>query len=58
MINFMGASLMAQTVKNLSAMQDIWVPLLSGEDPLEKGMATHLSILSSRITWTQKPGGL
>ena len=42
MINFMGASLMAQTVKNLSAMQDIWVPLLSGEDPLEKGMATHL----------------
>ena len=54
----MGASLMAQTVKNLSAMQDIWVPLLSGEDPLEKGMATHLSILSWRITWTQKPGGL
>ena len=49
---------MAQTVKNLSAMQEIWVPLLGGEDPLEKGMATHPSILSWRIPWTQKPGGL
>ena len=58
MINFIGASLVAQTVKNLSAMQEIWVPLLGGEDPLEKGMATHPSILSWRIPWTQKPGGL
>ena len=58
MINFIGASLVAQTVKNLSASQEIWVPLLGGEDPLEKEMATHSSIRSWRIPWTQKPGGL
>ena len=49
---------MARTVKNLSAMQDIWVPLLGGEDPLEKGMAIHPSILSWRIPWTEEPGRL
>ena len=48
-------------VKNLTAMQETqetWVPSLSQEDPLEKGMATHFSILAWRIPWTEKPGGL
>ena len=44
-----GASLVAQTVKNLPAMQETQVPSLSQEDPLEKGMATHPSILAWRI---------
>ena len=43
------ASLVAQMVKNLSAMQDTWVQSLGQEDPLEKGMATHRSILAWRI---------
>ena len=43
------ASLVAQTVKNLPAMQKTWVQSLGGEDPLEKGMATHSSILAWRI---------
>ena len=41
-----GASLVAQTVKDLSAMQETWVQSLGQEDPLEKGMATHSSILA------------
>ena len=45
-------------VKNLPAMQETWVQSLSGEDPLEKGMATHSSILAWRIPWTEEPGGL
>jgi len=45
-------------VKNLSAMQEVWVRSLSHEDPLEKGMATHFSILAWRIPWTEKPGRL
>ena len=49
---------MAQTVKNLPAMQETWVPSLDGEDPLEKGMATHSGILAWRIPWTEEPGGL
>ena len=40
---------MAQTVKNLHAMQETWVPCLGQEDPLEKGVATHSSILAWRI---------
>ena len=48
---------MAQTVKNLPAMQETWVQSLGGEDPLEKGMATHSSILAWRIPWTEEPGG-
>ena len=52
-----GASLVAQMVKNLPAMQETWVNLL-GEDPLEKGMATHSSILAWRISWTEEPSGL
>ena len=49
---------MAQTVKNLAAMQETWVPSLSQEDPLEKGMAIHSSILALRNPWTEEPGGL
>ena len=46
------ASLMAQLVKNLPAMQETWVRFLGWEDPLEKGKATHSSILAWRIPWT------
>ena len=49
------------SVKNLPAMQETpetWVRSLSGEDPLEEGMATHSSILAWRIPWTEEPGGL
>ena len=52
------ASLVAQMVKNLPAMQETWVWSLSREDTLEKGMATHSSIHAWRIPWTEKPGGL
>ena len=49
---------MAQTVKNLPAMQETWVQSLGREDALEKGMATHSSILAWRIPWTEEPGEL
>ena len=49
---------MAQTVKNLLAVQDTSLRSLSQEDPLEKGMATHSSIPAWRIPWTEKSGGL
>ena len=49
---------MAQLVKNLPAMQETRVQSLSQEDPLEKGMATHSSILAWRIPQTEQPGGL
>ena len=52
------ASLVAQTVKYLPAMQETWVQSLGREDPLEKEMATHSSILVWRIPWTEEPGGL
>ena len=52
------AFLVAQMVKNLPAMQETHVPSLGWEDPLEKGMATHSSILAWRIPWTEEPGGL
>ena len=52
------ASLMAQMVKNLSAIPETQVRSLGGEDLLEKGMATHSSILSWRIPWTEEPSGL
>ena len=45
-------------VKNMPAMQETWVQSLGQEDPLEKGMATHSSILAWRISWTEEPGGL
>ena len=46
-----------QIVKNLAAMQETQVQYLGQEDPLEKGMATHSSILAWRIPWTEEPGG-
>ena len=49
---------MAQTVKNLPAMQETQVQSLGQEDPLEKGMATHSSILAWRTPWTEEPDGL
>ena len=49
---------MAQLVKNLPAMQETQVRSLGWEDPLEKGTATHSSILAWRIPWTEEPGGL
>ena len=52
------ASLLAQLVKNLSAMQETQVRFLDGGNPLEKEMATHSSILAWRSTWTEEPGGL
>ena len=55
------ASLMAQEVKNLPAMQEtqgMQVQSLGGEDPLEVGVGTHSSILARRFPWTEEPGGL
>ena len=49
---------MAQKVKNPPAAQETWVWSLGQEDPLEKGMATHSSVLAWRIIWTEEPGGL
>ena len=50
------ASLVAQMVKNPPAMWETWVQSLSWEAPLEKGMATHSSILAWRIPWTEEAG--
>ena len=52
------ASLVAQTVKCLSALQETRVRSLGREDPLEKEMAAHSSILAWRIPWTEELGGL
>ena len=52
------ASLVTQMVKNLPAVWETWVRSLGREDPLEKEMATHSSILAWRIPWTEEPGGL
>ena len=52
------ASFVTQRVKNLPAMQETQVQSLGWEDPLEKEMATHFSILTWRIPWTEEPGGL
>ena len=51
-LQYCWASLVVQLVKNLPAMQETWVRSLGWEDPLEKGKATHFSILAWRITWT------
>ena len=53
-----GASLVAQIVRNPPAMQKTWVLSLGQEDSLEKGVATHFSILIWRIPWTEEPGKL
>ena len=54
----MRASLVAQLVKNPLAMRETWVRSLGQEDPLEKGMATHSSVLAWRIPGMAEPGGL
>ena len=56
-ILYIKASLVAQTVKNMAAMQETWFRSLGQEDPLEKGMATHSNILAWRIPWTEEPAG-
>ena len=56
--NLIGASLVAQMVKNLPVMQKTQFRSLGWEDPLEKGMATQSSMLAWRILWTDEPGGL
>ena len=57
-LKFMRASLIAQSVKNLPAMQETWVQFLSREDPLEKEMAVHSSNLAWKIPWTEEPDRL
>ena len=52
------ASLLAQRLKHLPAMHKSWVRSLGWEDPLDKEMATHSSILAWKIPWTEEPGGL
>ena len=49
---------MAQMVKNLPEVWETWVPSLGREDPMEKGMGTHPSMLVWRIPWTEEPGRL
>ena len=57
-LSILWASLVAQMVKNLPAMQETWIRSLGQEDLLKKGMATHSSILAWKIPWTEEPGGL
>ena len=57
-LQYYWASLVAQLVKNLPAMQETWVLSLGWEDTLEMGKANHSSILAWRIPWTEEPGGL
>ena len=49
---------MAQTIKNLPAMQEVQFQSLGQEGPLEKEMSTHSSVIAWRIPWTEEPGGL
>ena len=56
--NNLQVSHVAQLVKNLPAVQETWVRSLGWEDPLEKEMETHSSILVWKISWTEEPGGL
>ena len=56
--SFHRASLIAQSVKNLPAVQETWVQSLGWEDFLEKEMETHYSILAWKILWTEEPGRL
>ena len=55
---FTVTSLVVQRLKQLPAMRETWVRSLGWEDPLEKEMATHSSILAWRIQWMKEPGGL
>ena len=56
-LQYSWASLVAQTVKNLPAMQETWFQSLGWEDPLEESMTTHYSILAWRNMWTEEPCG-
>ena len=57
-LGIMRVYLVAQMVENPPVVQETRVQSLGREDPLEKGMATHFSILTWRIPWTEEPGGL
>ena len=57
-LQYSWASLVTQLVKNPPIMWETWVQSLGWDDPLEKGMATHSSILAWRILWTEEPGWL
>ena len=57
-IVLIGASLVAQMVSNPPVVQETWVQPLDWEDPLEKGMVTHSSILAQRIPWPEEPDSL
>ena len=57
-VKYTRASLVAQRLKHLPAMQETWIRSLGWEDPLEKEMATHSSILAWKIPWTEEPSGL
>ena len=57
-LQYSWASLVALLVKNLPSMQETWVWSLGWKDPLEEGMAPHISVLAWRIPWTEEPGGL
>ena len=58
LLSYLWASLVAQTIKRLPAVQETRVPSLGQEDPLEKEMATHSSTLAWKIPWMEDPGGL
>ena len=58
LISHASGSLMAQSLKRLPPMRETWVQSLAWEDPLEKEMVTHSSILAWKIPWTEKPGRL
>ena len=58
LLSSLGASLVAQRVKHLPAMQETWVRFLGWEDPLEKEIATHSSTLAWKIPWMEKPSRL
>ena len=57
-VQWLWASLVAQRVKHLCAMQETWVQSLGREDPLEKEMTPHSSILAWKIPWMEEPGRL
>ena len=57
-LEILRTSLVAQRIKRLPSVQETWVRSLGGEDPLEKEMATHSSILAWKTSWMEKPGGL
>ena len=58
LLQYSWAYLVAQMIKNPPAIQGAWVKSLGWEDPLEKGMTTHSSILAGESPWTEEPGGL